>query len=188
MLVHARGLHPIACCDDVVRAADLFASVDVTGAFLRRRLLCFPGLREAKLNLVPADRVTQGLHKALTRPLATCERVHLGCEGIRYVFAQSMCYAHFKVFEFPAAAPGSTAIDVKTVPWTVLSKRAMLFCDGMSASQRSQCSHGLHVTAMCEAYCTAGFDSLRDYSFEFFHLRLLAMGSIPSGVNRLHNV
>jgi len=46
-------------------------------------LLCFPGLREAKLNLVPADRVTQGLHKALTRPLATCERIHLGCEGIR---------------------------------------------------------------------------------------------------------
>jgi nucleoside-diphosphate-sugar epimerase len=51
--------------------------------FAVKRLLCFPGLREAKLNLVPADRVTQGLHKALTRPLATCERVHLGCEGIR---------------------------------------------------------------------------------------------------------
>eukprot|EP00669_Euglena_mutabilis_P009108 TRINITY_DN4054_c0_g1_i1.p1 TRINITY_DN4054_c0_g1~~TRINITY_DN4054_c0_g1_i1.p1 ORF type:complete len:600 (-),score=233.19 TRINITY_DN4054_c0_g1_i1:288-2057(-) len=46
-------------------------------------MLTFPGLPEARLNLINVDRVTAGLHAALTRPLATCERVHLGGDGIR---------------------------------------------------------------------------------------------------------
>lgn len=47
------------------------------------RILSFPGLNEAKLNLIAVDRITAGLHSALTRPLATGERVHLGGEGIK---------------------------------------------------------------------------------------------------------
>lgn len=51
--------------------------------WLVSRCLSFPGMYEAKLNLVCVDRITAGLHSALTRPLATGERVHLGMDGIR---------------------------------------------------------------------------------------------------------
>lgn len=47
------------------------------------RILSFPGLNEAKLNLIAVDRITAGLHSALTKPLATGERVHLGGDGIK---------------------------------------------------------------------------------------------------------
>eukprot|EP00667_Euglena_gracilis_P012246 EG_transcript_12557 len=50
---------------------------------LVNQFLSFPGLMDAKLNLVPVDRITAGLHAALTRPLATGERVHLGTEGVK---------------------------------------------------------------------------------------------------------
>lgn len=46
------------------------------------RILSFPGLADARLNLVSVDRVTAGLHSAMTKPLATGERIHLGGEGL----------------------------------------------------------------------------------------------------------